>query len=549
MGMFQLESRHLNKTSVEKHYYELLKQNNHGFECVGVTYDYRHRLCLINGYLKSVYGDLADWDVSIRNWISLMKSDPSYDPVNSIDDITVIDDEMIFNIISYDALTDSLAKEAMANVKKWKDHNKIQDLLNACDILGIYPRIHDNPGRPQLNRFLVNWPISENRIRSIQKTVRSDSQKLIILGMAVDMLAMAYNDQFYATFPFVGTLLVQPKSISYYRGENAYYGTARPSFYRSPLIRSMPYDLQQAVLKLKYDECGIRIWDKLQAAVEWTKRVSDCNYLALMQHYELPTEMIDITTNFKVALFFACCKWVGEGSLGHWEPLKKSDFNNFDSREVVSKLGGDSRYGLIYRTASEFEDLLWANVSLMDSEVIDKYNEIISENDRELLELWNHVVPVGYQAFNRGGIQSAYMFVNGDPEYDMLRDQRFSRYKFRLNENLCEWIYREMDKGDKIYPDKSSVPDITKYVRKVAQNPTVFSKSTFDDYVNMLGYNEVQTSDLRKRLLEYGYIISEHDIDYIDESTLEKINKGYSLDNVIEKYDIRGAGRPFFIVR
>lgn len=549
--MFKVEARHLNKTNVEKNYHRIISKDidGMGIPCMGVTCDYRYRLQHINNYLRKIYGDeLANWNVSIGKYLSLMKQDPTYCSVNAVDDIPLITDDIIFQIINYDALTERLALEAKACVEKWKNDNDIIALINACDIFGIFPRLQEDPARPQLNHFLVDWPISLEKLIDLQKKVLSDPQKVTVLGMAADLLSMAYNDQYYATFPFVGTMLTQPKKISYYRGENAYYGSSRPSLYRSEFIRSLPLDVQQAVRKMKYDECGIRIFDKLKATVDWTNQISDCNYLAFMQHHGLPTEMMDITSDFKVALFFACCKYVGSGSLAHWEPLRKSDFERADSRDHVAKLGGDSRYGIIYRSSTEFEDYLWTNVNPLSPDVIGKTDENLTDIDRDILELWNHIVPVGYQAFNRSGLQSGYMLETGNPNYDMLKDTRFAKHRFRLSENMCEWIYQEMNKGDAIYPRSSDVPDISKYISKIAKNPTVFSKGTFDDYVKMAGLSQPDAKDLESRLLNYGYIISNNDIDYIPDTELDEINRTYTIDVVCEKYDIRCSGRPFMVM-
>nr|WP_297705294.1 hypothetical protein [uncultured Butyrivibrio sp.] len=211
----------------------------------------------------------------------------------------------------------------------------------------------------------------------------------------------------------------------------------------------------------------------------------------------------------------------------------------------MARLGGDSRFGIIYRTSSEFEDLAWANIDPLGIEAIREGS--ISEDLREFLEICKYIVPVGYQAFNRSGLQSAYMYLTGDPDYDMLKDPRFCKLRFRFNENLCEWIYREMDNGDKIYPH-DDVPDITKYIEKIAKKPTVFSKSTFEDYGGKTSLSVGQAEDLRNRLLNYGYMISDHDIDYIDEAELEDINKNYTIDKVFEKYKINCVGRPFMVV-
>ena len=53
---------------------------------------------------------------------------------------------------------------------------------------------------------------------------------------------------------------------------------------------------------MRYDECG-KFLDLLDAVREWSGKVSDVAYMAVMQHYGLPTHMIDITSDIRTALF------------------------------------------------------------------------------------------------------------------------------------------------------------------------------------------------------------------------------------------------------
>ena len=58
---------------------------------------------------------------------------------------------------------------------------------------------------------------------------------------------------------------------------------------------------------------------------------------------------------------------------------------------------------------------------------------------------------------------------------DCLKSVRFEKAKFRLSEDICDWIYHEMDNGKKIYPEGDSIPEISPYFEKIA-NSHVFNK-------------------------------------------------------------------------
>lgn len=73
----------------------------------------------------------------------------------------------------------------------------------------------------------------------------------------------------------------------------------------------------------------------------------DCNsafdYLVKMQHYGLPTRLLDITSNPLVALYFSCCEMFGKGGkpgeiVIYEVPDNDIKFYNSDSVSVVSNL-------------------------------------------------------------------------------------------------------------------------------------------------------------------------------------------------------------------
>lgn len=89
--------------------------------------------------------------------------------------------------------------------------------------------------------------------------------------------------------------------------------------YRKKKDDRMPKYLQGFIEALRRDECW-NFLDKFDAVKHWS--ASSINYLALSQHYGLKTQMLDITSNLKTALFFACCKL---GKDNKWYPLTNKD--------------------------------------------------------------------------------------------------------------------------------------------------------------------------------------------------------------------------------
>lgn len=82
--------------------------------------------------------------------------------------------------------------------------------------------------------------------------------------------------------------------------------------------------------------------DKFDAVRHWS--ASSINYVALAQHYGIKTPMLDITSDLKTALFFACCKYEND----QWRPMTRNDFAN-----------SNKKYGILYRSPTEITDMMW----------------------------------------------------------------------------------------------------------------------------------------------------------------------------------------------
>lgn len=104
-----------------------------------------------------------------------------------------------------------------------------------------------------------------------------------------------------------------------------------------------------------------------------------------------------------------------------------------------------------------------------------------------------------------------------------------------------------MKGGELIYPDED-IADIENYIGKIGRNPCVFSKSTFDGYVKKAKMSLEQADNMKRRLLEYGYMVSDHDIDYIEKEALDKLNKEYTLERMIGEGKTQVQGRPLMVI-
>ncbi|NOI67786.1 FRG domain-containing protein [Vibrio sp. 99-8-1] len=136
----------------------------------------------------------------------------------------------------------------------------------------------------------------------------------------------------------------KPDHTLFFRGHADTEYVALPSIFRS----------------IPDSESGAKYVDKeehlfhnmiMQCPDDFINCVSAFDFLVKMQHYGLPTRLLDITSNPLVALYFACCSLSGRGNdaksgevLIYQIPNADIKFYNSDTVSVVSnlaKVGGD----------------------------------------------------------------------------------------------------------------------------------------------------------------------------------------------------------------
>ena len=92
-----------------------------------------------------------------------------------------------------------------------------------------------------------------------------------------------------------------------YRGESKHFETVSSNLYRVFLERK-DFDVEAEQLDIEVVQK-----EMLEAAKKYLRRTgSNCELLVEMQHYGGKTNLIDFTTNYFIALFFACEEYSSE---------------------------------------------------------------------------------------------------------------------------------------------------------------------------------------------------------------------------------------------
>lgn len=480
-----------------------------------VDLKYSSILKIINHNLRSIYGNRANWADCVEEYNCSTEYKDSCREATSINNIPLISTDKIFQMLEEEESAKARIRELLDLREPIQDaSNKemaMPETLRAAELLGVLPALSTD----SLNRWFVNRrEMSEDVICQMDKFARKNSGTLRVI---VSSMMDAYQPGMIYRYPIAGIIITQPKCLNYYRGENAFYGSSKAGLFRR-LDRTLPEVVAKTVALLRQNE-GCAFLDNLDAVRQWN--ISDVNYLALAQHYGLATAMMDLTSDLRTALFFACCQY---GQDMKWHPLKKKDIAKADSRQNIAMLGGDSRYGIIYQMPAEINDM-----RLMDFP------------DNEMKEI---VIPVGYQPFMRCSNQFGYMWVTSEESPDLLTDKRFSKVKFRITEELTNWIYNEMDQGNKIYPN-SDIPEISDCMSKINRTK-IFSRSNFDTMLSEWNMDQKEKKTIEKILLQYGYTISNGEVEYIATDRLASINQEYTAQKAFDKLNISPCERPVF---
>jgi len=189
------------------------------------------------------------------------------------------------------------------------------------------------------------------------------------------------------------------------------------------------------------------------------------DYNGLAQHYGLKTDLIDFTSDPRVAAFFACCRFNKE--TGIYEPVMQAD-----------------GYGVFYK----FNFLMSTMIS------------IGLKND---IEFGSRVI--GLQPLPRPGEQSAFSYRLGRKQC-LNKQKLLNIYKFQHNAQSSMKIYEKFEGGKKLFP-----PDLLEEKIKDLKILKSFSKEAFHIAFERYSKTEKKIS-VRNDLLKAGYSITEKNV-------------------------------------
>ncbi len=460
---------------------------------------------LIRNVLTNVYGERGSYEYNLRRYMYSDEWIADCRIVKTVEQVPTLTIDQIRQQLQWEQAMRKKAISMQYYVRTHSGKLADDDYCVLAGEMGLAPSLC--PWEETLFPHVLDlWASSDEESREIQRQAEEHKSQIAYIGnMMMDVL----SDRQLVSYKQPGTnkmriLFSQGYGRNFYRGENAFYGQSRPSLYRNISEDPQEAAMQRLIGFVKISEFSLWI-NKLECVKHWP---GDTFHGAIAQHYGIPTNGMDITSDLKVALFFACCTYDKERH--SWRPLRKEEFEKADARPSVARLGGDSRYGILFSAP--------ADISFLSREVDDPALHFACPT------------PVGYQPFMRCAAQSAYIIEAGEP-YDLYRDVTFSKHKFELSEEICQWIYHEMHQGVDIYP-REGITDFEACIEMI-QNSKVYTTEALKLTLNFYNFNSTEV-EARKLLYEAGYTCVKNP-PWNSETILHQIDITFGfLDNTLQ---------------
>ena len=329
--------------------------------------------------------------------------------------------------------------------------------------------------------------------------------------------------------PYGLRIITFPSKRQLFRGEIQNYHRSIPSLNRilTDCMDEKEKEMNRIIAHLRKWQFGNLIWN-INIVPYWEAKLSDVNLDALAQHYGFATHLMDLTNDFKAALFFATCKYVPQTD--SYRPLTQADI---DKNE-------DTRFGYIFHAPDWTIDYMngggsgkWSFEHLHNGNPM----EMQDRNRRFYLQSGDMdgvALQIGYQPLQRCAHQSGYIYPMRN-EKSLLENRHFEKLRFKHSVELSQQVYRMMDGGKKVFPNEG-VTELHDYIKRI-KHSVLFAMDELQAVYDCDGVDKTifPTIDGLKKALT-GYATSDGIVAIQDEPIVYDIPKDL-LDAVNSHYD------------
>ncbi|RHU32782.1 MULTISPECIES: FRG domain-containing protein [unclassified Blautia] len=323
--------------------------------------------------------------------------------------------------------------------------------------------------------------------------------------------------------PYGPRIITFPSKRQLFRGEIQNYHRSIPSLNRM-LKDGMDEKEKETIRTIAH----LRKWQfvnlisNINIVPYWEAKLSDVNFDALAQHYGLATHLMDLTNDFKAALFFATCKYVPQTD--SYRPLTQEDIDKSE----------DTKYGYIFHAPDWTIDFMngggfmkWENehYNLSDPD-IQKKRIYLQSGDMDGVAL-----QIGYQPLQRCAQQSGYIYpMRNEPS--LQENWHFEKMRFKQSVEVSKQVYEMMDGGKKVFPNEG-VNELRNYIEQI-KHSVVFTKDELEAVYDCDGIDKTifpTISDLKKALV--GYTISDGTVEIQDEPIVYQILRKCLIPSIV----------------
>ncbi|MGM9601870.1 MAG: FRG domain-containing protein [Faecousia sp.] len=324
-----------------------------------------------------------------------------------------------------------------------------------------------------------------------------------------------------------GDMITFPSRQHLFRGENKIHQETVPSLNRKiAMMSDVEKELYRAITNMRIEQFCKFLWT-LQIVPYWEAQICDVNYKALAQHYGFETHLLDLTNDFRTALFFATCRYDRERYC--YFPLTEEDIEQNEA----------SKYGIIFHTPSWQLDALQP---LPQFQVCARLAQALQDApiqiDSGLLDgiAWQ----IGFQPLQRCHSQSGYLLPMRDAR-PLQEDCRFEKLRFRQSAIFSQKIFELMDGGKKVFPYEGI--SRARNVLSSMQKSWIFSEDDLKAAYEVWGVNRTlfpTLDDLRSALQSAHFkggvvFITAEDVNYhIPRTLIDEINAEYNSIDLLQ---------------
>ena len=329
--------------------------------------------------------------------------------------------------------------------------------------------------------------------------------------------------------PYGLRIITFPSKRQLFRGEVQNFHRSVPSLNRllKDGMDEREKELNRVIAHLRKWQFGNLLWN-INIVPYWEAKLSDINLDALAQHYGFPTHLLDLTNDFKAALFFATCKYVPETD--SFRPLTQADID----------ISEDTKYGYIFHAPDWIIDYMngggfmnWSFEHLHDGNANERYDP----NKRFYLQSGDMdgvALQIGYQPLQRCAHQSGYIYPMRNVQ-PLQSNWHFEKLRFKHSVELSHQVYDMMDGGKKVFPNEG-VTELRDYIEDI-KHSTWFAMDELQAVFNYDGIDRSVFSTIEElRNAIDGFANSDGVIMIQDKPIKYDIPRGL-LDRVNSHYD------------